>query len=1296
MVLLHLKTDNTNNLVLAKFDSIYDDAYIQFSNINNSIYYAGLSKNSIKIYNPNNAKDNGLFYNNNILSVRNIDTQIIDYNSYTVFPNDFTPFGEYEFTEVDTIGTNKCDRCFDNDDTTFWNSPSIYNPLTAFVRSDFASRYTFQDSVGYWIKIKFPYPIIPIGFSVNSVTNIQDPIHFDVYVSQNNINWIKILVVNVLITSGEYFFINNTNLYSYITIVITKINIDINQQNAYQSFKINSLKVFSRPIIHMNSKIKICDNNIYNVKSLNTSNLLINNVSITSINDLNTSLLTQAIDAIKNDNSFYWVKNGNIGYFNTASISKIALNSTTANALLDINGDIAYKHRSINNSLIITNKEPFSYNSSYVYIGKISFLNITKQYFKIFLYLYEIEKFYFQTITIHGYTLISTSTGVFNIIFNSYWETEFDNSYVVERITDIIYTIEYEGSTRTVIKYYIKYNDNIDFTKSRIISSSGRDYVNSIIYLDGLNTSTSTEIQFIPATNPETFAGSTFYNAILIKTINFNKNGCVYRNFNTSNLIIKNQSVNPYNLLTIDNNRTIIDSGISSNILNGLKITNPNKVIITDENGFIKISDVSSGILSNINYQTKFNNQILITNNNTIEGITVNKNNLINLNNINSVPNSLVIINHLNELTTTNSINIGVLNNIANIFNLNNPYIIEFNAAIKSNYLYIANNLLATDSKYNRITINNREIADDIFKFLIKIPNYNDYLTQILSLSAGTNLIHSYSLKFNNFINNIILEIDRSDNLGTDNRKVINIFNKSLTQYWETSINFIGYNPITYGSAKTLYNDPNGDSRCGAYVIINLQCNFLLNMYIIYVNYSSIEYSIRNFKLFGYSSVNNRWELLDFKIGIILNNNLIPNIFRINTTNYNIYSKYALCIVATWNDSATQALSTSINGIEFFGHIIDTNYYSSNLFIYNYENKLTLLGSNKVGINNLDPYSYLSIGDDLPNNSRDSILNLNHSNITNNIETPIIQITRPCNIPNINGIKATHYINSWFNSNTIYTIKLSHNNTNNESNILSLTSSGKIGIGGIPDSNLNNNCLSLFNNGINLYSNNNFINIRTSNINSSYNLILPSFAGSSNTALFINSNNNNNLQLEFADPYDKIVNRRHIKFGDQSAPTRNENGIIMQIAGKVLIGSNNIGVANLDSSFFSNTLFVAGKIYSTNDVTSDSDISYKYNIRIIDEPLTKINKINGYTFNRYDTDDDNRYTGLIAQEVIKVMPEVITKKHDGKYRIIYNNLAGLFIEGIKEIDKKMNYVNLKINIGFAIISMGFIYLLYKN
>ena len=83
-------------------------------------------------------------------------------------------------------------------------SANVYSPITGLSRTD-DNTYKFQESYGHWIKIKFPYAIIPIGFAVNSISNISDPVFFDVYVSNDNINWIKILVVNTIITSAEFY-----------------------------------------------------------------------------------------------------------------------------------------------------------------------------------------------------------------------------------------------------------------------------------------------------------------------------------------------------------------------------------------------------------------------------------------------------------------------------------------------------------------------------------------------------------------------------------------------------------------------------------------------------------------------------------------------------------------------------------------------------------------------------------------------------------------------------------------------------------------------------------------------------------------------------------------------------------------------------------------------------------------------------------------------------------------------------------------------------------------------------------
>jgi hypothetical protein len=68
----------------------------------------------------------------------------------------------------------------------------------------------------------------------------------------------------------------------------------------------------------------------------------------------------------------------------------------------------------------------------------------------------------------------------------------------------------------------------------------------------------------------------------------------------------------------------------------------------------------------------------------------------------------------------------------------------------------------------------------------------------------------------------------------------------------------------------------------------------------------------------------------------------------------------------------------------------------------------------------------------------------------------------------------------------------------------------------------------------------------------------------------------------------------------------------------------------------------------------------------IQDAIAKIMQIRGVTFVRTDTDSKERRAGVIAQEIEKVLPEVITPKDDGTLMVSYGNIVSLLIQGIKE------------------------------
>jgi hypothetical protein len=123
-----------------------------------------------------------------------------------------------------------------------------------------------------------------------------------------------------------------------------------------------------------------------------------------------------------------------------------------------------------------------------------------------------------------------------------------------------------------------------------------------------------------------------------------------------------------------------------------------------------------------------------------------------------------------------------------------------------------------------------------------------------------------------------------------------------------------------------------------------------------------------------------------------------------------------------------------------------------------------------------------------------------------------------------------------------------------------------------------------------------------------------------------------------------------------------------------LTNGGNLGIGTTPGAY---RLYVSGEIYATSDITAYSDIRAKSNLEQIQNPLEKIQQINGYTYD-FLTDEvsqtkiTERYAGLVAQEVEQILPEVIHKSSDGKLSIAYGNMAGLFVESIKELKKENN------------------------
>jgi hypothetical protein len=82
--------------------------------------------------------------------------------------------------------------------------------------------------------------------------------------------------------------------------------------------------------------------------------------------------------------------------------------------------------------------------------------------------------------------------------------------------------------------------------------------------------------------------------------------------------------------------------------------------------------------------------------------------------------------------------------------------------------------------------------------------------------------------------------------------------------------------------------------------------------------------------------------------------------------------------------------------------------------------------------------------------------------------------------------------------------------------------------------------------------------------------------------------------------------------------------------------------------------------------TAASDLRLKRDIVTITQPLEKVLALRGVTYNWKDTSLPKRMMGMIAQEVLAVVPELVFQNQaDGFYGINYGETAGLLIEAIK-------------------------------
>lgn len=152
--------------------------------------------------------------------------------------------------------------------------------------------------------------------------------------------------------------------------------------------------------------------------------------------------------------------------------------------------------------------------------------------------------------------------------------------------------------------------------------------------------------------------------------------------------------------------------------------------------------------------------------------------------------------------------------------------------------------------------------------------------------------------------------------------------------------------------------------------------------------------------------------------------------------------------------------------------------------------------------------------------------------------------------------------------------------------------------------------------------------------------------------------------------------RRHIRFQD----SRGADAYIYKDAGANPLRIN-LGVDGGDWQFQVGGTFYASGNGDFNDVRIRSDIRLKTNLVKIESATDKVEKLNGYVYDKKQSLNDSEYNsheaGLIAQELEKVLPEAVSELSDGTKTISSSATIALLVESIKELNSRIKELESK-------------------
>lgn len=138
--------------------------------------------------------------------------------------------------------------------------------------------------------------------------------------------------------------------------------------------------------------------------------------------------------------------------------------------------------------------------------------------------------------------------------------------------------------------------------------------------------------------------------------------------------------------------------------------------------------------------------------------------------------------------------------------------------------------------------------------------------------------------------------------------------------------------------------------------------------------------------------------------------------------------------------------------------------------------------------------------------------------------------------------------------------------------------------------------------------------------------------------------------------------------------------------GQVIIGASRVSSGGVKNTVQNTSppresdikLYVKGTIVATKDIALPSDIRYKKNVRPIEKALNTVRSLQGVHYELIEDKYNQQNVGFVAQEVEKVLPDVVITDGGGYKAIKYASMVSVLVEAMKEMDSEMQHLKARI------------------